>query len=230
MLFACVPLDETISDHFALAGTSTGSCSSKPWFADRKRPSACWALAEREDMHRLCFVPTVSLIWLMQLGFTVPSLQVWSRPYCTEDFPQYRTLSPGLWQQDGNPLALHFLSWNWCSQCWSHKLKVWGMIISGDIINSWIDLNSDLWAGNIKRRILLIPRMFCGSARNETQSKRYQNKLHWVNAVSSELSLASQLLSLKADEARQVQSPFLLFSIVQSKQGTEMLSPFAQWG
>lgn len=70
MLFACVPLDETISDHFALAGTSTGSCSSKPWFADRKRPSACWALAEREDMHRLCFVPTVSLIWLMQLGFT----------------------------------------------------------------------------------------------------------------------------------------------------------------
>lgn len=110
------------------------------------------------------------------------------------------------------------------------NLKVWGMIISGDIINSWIDLNSDLRAGNIKRQILLIPRMFCGSARNETQSKEYQNKLHWVNTVSSELSLAAQLLSLKADEARQVQSPFLLFSIVQSKQGTEMLSPFAQRG
>lgn len=70
MLFACVPLDETISGHFALAGTSTGSCSSKPWFADRKRPWACWGLAGHGDKHRLSFVPTVSLIWLMRLGFT----------------------------------------------------------------------------------------------------------------------------------------------------------------
>lgn len=42
--------------------------------------------------------------------------------------------------------------------------------------------------------------MFRGSARNETQDKEYQNKLRQVNAVSSTLGLAGQLLSLKADE------------------------------
>lgn len=42
--------------------------------------------------------------------------------------------------------------------------------------------------------------MFCGSARNETQDKEYQNKLHQVNAVPSTLGLAGQLLLLKADE------------------------------
>jgi hypothetical protein len=50
MLFACENLEEPISDHFALAGTPTGSYSSKPWIAVRKRHSACWALAEPEDM------------------------------------------------------------------------------------------------------------------------------------------------------------------------------------
>lgn len=47
VLFAYALLEETISDHFALAGTPTGSCSAKPWIAVRKRHSACWALAEQ---------------------------------------------------------------------------------------------------------------------------------------------------------------------------------------
>lgn len=101
MLFACETLEEPISDHVALAGTPTVSYSSKPRIAIRKRHSARWALAEHEGTHRLCFVPIISIIWLMGLGFTCLSprgfiLQVWSRPHYTEGLPQYRTLSPEL--------------------------------------------------------------------------------------------------------------------------------------
>lgn len=150
MLFACAPLDETISDHFALAGTPIDSCSSKPWFA------------VLEIQH--------AGLWMSMgtcTGFVLyPPLAYGARVYMP--FPKEASLSrfalsptelraslsielsPRLRQLDGNPLALHFLSWNWCSQCWSYKLKVWSMIISGDIINSWIDLNSDLRAGTLK--------------------------------------------------------------------------------
>lgn len=87
------------SDHFALAGSPGGSCSSKSWFTVRKRHSAGWALAGHEDRHGFCFVPTVSPIWLMGLGFKcfIPrafTRQVRSRPHCavrvslsTELFP-----------------------------------------------------------------------------------------------------------------------------------------------
>lgn len=56
--------------------------------------------------------------------------------------------------------------------------------------------------------------MSCVSARNETQDKEYQNKLHRVNTVSSTLGLAGQLLSLKSDETMLCSMPEAKFSFI----------------
>jgi hypothetical protein len=81
---------------------------------------------------------TFSLVWFIGLGLplTHEPLLLWVvRLILTSSQSKIQNSFPRLWQLDGNPPTLHFLSWSWCSWCWRHKFEGQGTIISCDIIN-----------------------------------------------------------------------------------------------